>query len=425
MRFPGPRIRKHYFPVSGETELVQAVAERRNRRWCLLGLDQVLVDMEVRASTEFIRQAGLVPGESERLGAEDLQRLLGRIHAAGLEARFAPGGSVANSLNNYTFLSGEPAVLLGSIVDPIPLHGPAFEFVAQTPKGMDLSQLTAESGEVGLAITLVSEDGERTFAVSPGVSNSFSPDRIQPELVRGAAAVVTTLYTLADPSWPIAAATRRLMELATELGVPLAFGLGTAGLVRGMRTTVREILQRHVTIAAMNDREAEALTGESDPLLACERVLEWVDLAIVTEGARGMTIGGYVDRSQRRRTRDKVRSRAIPAYNRWEYSRLMQRKHCRNPIKTYTHIHPYQGGPDRMSNTNGAGDAALAAVLHDVAANRFHRTTVPGSSKHPEGVPFLTYSSLSRNAQYGNRVAYEVLRGTSPRLDSPVGPDRR
>jgi sugar/nucleoside kinase (ribokinase family) len=38
-------------------------------------------------------------------------------------------------------------------------------------------------------------------------------------------------------------------------------------------------------------------------------------------------------------------------------------------------------------------------------------------------VPFLTYSSLSRCAQYGNRVAYEVLRGHSPRLEAPVGPD--
>lgn len=33
------------------------------------------------------------------------------------------------------------------------------------------------------------------------------------------------------------------------------------------------------------------------------------------------------------------------------------------------------------------------------------------------------HSSLSRNAQYGRRVAYEVLRGYSPRLDRPVGPD--
>ena len=76
-----------------------------------------------------------------------------------------------------------------------------------------------------------------------------------------------------------------------------------------------------------------------------------------------------------------------------------------------------------MRSTSGAGDAALAALLHDIAANRYHRTTVPDSEKHQAPVRFLTYSSLSRNTQYGNRVAYEVLRLNSPRLDGPVGHD--
>ncbi len=424
MRFPGQRIRKHYFPVSGETVQVDPVIEAHSRRWCLLGLDQVLVDLEVRASTRFIREAGLVPGESDRLSGDALHQLLERIKHAGLDGRYAPGGSVANTLNNYSLLSGAPSVLLGAIEDPVKIHGPAFQFISQTPKGVDLSQLMPQSGRVGVAVTLISEDGERTFAVAPGVSNNYGPERIPQEMVREAAAVVTSLYTLADPEWPIAKATLRLMDLASEAEVPLAFGLGTAGLVAKKRAWVQEILEKYVTVAAMNDREAEALTGEDDALLACRRALEWTDLVIVTQGSEGMTIGGYVDRPHRRRTRDRLRTKSIPEYNRWEFSRLMRRSDCRRPMKIYTHIHPYHGGPERMANTNGAGDAALAAVLHDIAANRYHRATVPESAKHPAGVPFISYSSLSRNAQYGNRVAYEVLKGTSPRLDEPVGPDR-
>ena len=64
-----------------------------------------------------------------------------------------------------------------------------------------------------------------------------------------------------------------------------------------------------------------------------------------------------------------------------------------------------------------------AALLHDLAANRYHGSREPDSYKHTAGVPFLSYSSLSRNAQYGNRVAYEVIRNRSPRLDGPVGSD--
>jgi inosine kinase len=260
--------------------------------------------------------------------------------------------------------------------------------------------------------------------VAPGASNAYGAEHLPEEVVRASSAVLASLYTLGDSSWPIYEATLRLMTLANEAKVPVAFGLGTANLVRRLRLTVERVLREHVTIAAMNQGEAEALTGQSDVLLACQQILDWVDLVIVTQGPVGMTIGGYADQAFRRQTRQPIRSKSIAEYNRWEYSRMLLRASCRAPIKVYTHIHPYRGGPDRLANTSGAGDAALAAVLHDVTANRYHRATVPDSAKHLPGVEFLTYSSLSRNAQYGNRVAYEVLKGASPRLDGPVGPDR-
>ena len=67
-----------------------------------------------------------------------------------------------------------------------------------------------------------------------------------------------------------------------------------------------------------------------------------------------------------------------------------------------------------IKNTNGAGDAALAAVLHDLAANLYHRTKVPNSPKHTGD--FLTYSSISQISKYANRVSFEVLSQNSPRL---------
>ena len=72
------------------------------------------------------------------------------------------------------------------------------------------------------------------------------------------------------------------------------------------------------------------------------------------------------------------------------------------------------GGPERITSTNGAGDAALSALLHDMSANRYHRSSVPNSAKHVRD--FLTYSSLAQVCRYANRVSYEVLMHDSPRL---------
>ena len=101
-------------------------------------------------------------------------------------------------------------------------------------------------------------------------------------------------------------------------------------------------------------------------------------------------------------------------YNRYEYSRPMLLKDCQKPMRIYTHSAPYMGGPERIKNTNGAGDAALAAILHDLSANVYHKNTVAHSIKHQQ--PALTYSSLSQMSKYANRASYEVLVQHSPRL---------
>lgn len=72
------------------------------------------------------------------------------------------------------------------------------------------------------------------------------------------------------------------------------------------------------------------------------------------------------------------------------------------------------GGPEKIMNTNGAGDGALAALLHDITANSYHRSNVPNSSKHK--FTWLTYSSLAQVCKYANRVSYQVLNQHSPRL---------
>ncbi|MBQ8037507.1 MAG: inosine/guanosine kinase [Proteobacteria bacterium] len=423
MRFPGIRKAKYYFPVTEKKSTL--LATTANKPWYIVGLDEILVDLEIHGCPqELLSELGLVLGESVQFSADEIARLFARVKELGLEVRFAAGGTIANTLCNYTHLSGEPAILLGAIPEIIRPGTPAFAYVAQTPKAVNLDYLVPIAGEVGIAVTCFTPDGERSFAVAPGISGNYSADDIDPEVIRHASVAASSVYCLANHDRPIAAATLRMFEIAHEAGVPVAFGLGTSALVRRMRDEILDVLKKYVNIAAMNAKEAEALTGYADPLLAGNALLDVVDAVLVTEGAKGLTMCGYTDDSVKRATRDGLHSGAIENYNQYEYSRLLLRKNCNNPIRIFTHIHPYLGGPQKLCNTSGAGDAALAAFLHDVAATRYHAETVPDSKKHAQGLEFLTYSSLSRNAQYSNRVAYEVLRNNSPRLEAPIGNDK-
>ena len=424
MRFPGIRKAKYYFPVT-EKKSTLTSPTTDSKPWYVVGLDEVIVDLEIHGCPQsLLSELGLVLGESVQFSAEEIARLLKRVSELGLQVRYAAGGTVANTLCNYTHLSGEPAILLGAIPETIHPGSAAFSYVAQTPKAVNLDYLVPVAGEVGMAVTCFTPDGERSFAVAPGMSGNYRAEDIPEDVVRNASVVVTSLYCLANPNRPIAQAAIRMMQVAHEAGVPVAFGMGTSAIVRRMRDEIRRILKEYVNIADMNAREAEALTGLSDPLASGNALLDLVDAVLITEGAHGLTMCGYTDDSVKRFTREGLHSGFIKDYNQIEYSRLVLHKDCPNPIRIFTHIHPYLGGPQKLRNTSGAGDAALAAFLHAVAATRYHAAILPDSKKHTQGVEFLTYSSLSRNAQYGNRVAYEVLRNNSPRLEAPIGNDK-
>lgn len=425
MRFPGIRKGKYYFPVTEKKSIVVEDAGVE-KPWYVVGLDEVLVDLEIHNCPQnLLPELGLVSGESVQFSPAEIKTLLEKVKAHGLHVRFAAGGTVSNTLSNYTHLSGEPAILLGAIPDVIRPHTPAFAYVAQTPKAVSLDHLIPVAGEVGIAVTCFTPDGERSFAVAPGISGDYSEKDIPKSVIEHSSVVLTSLYCLANPNRPIAKAAIKLLKDASEAGIPVAFGLGTSALVKRMRDDLIDIIRKYVNIAAMNAREAEALTGESDPLRAGQIILDWADAVLITEGAHGLTICGYTDDSVKRATREALHSSGeFINYNQYEYSRLVLKENCHNPIQIYTHIHPYLGGPQKLCNTSGAGDAALAAFLHDIAATAYHRESVPDCKKHTQGIKFLTYSSLSRNAQYGNRVAYEVLRNNSPRLEAPIGPDK-
>jgi inosine kinase len=412
MKFPGRRKSKHYFPVSKQRRI--PFQEADEAPVYIVGIDQLLVDIEAQVGEPYLDTLQIPKGQSVLLDDATVDRVYQELKAEERVVGEFAGGAVGNTLHNYSVLADDRSYLLGAITRRITVGDYAFHYVRNTSSRVSLSYLQPIDGPMGRAICFITPDGERSFGISRGIMNDLLPQAIPERLITGASALVITLYLLRNERAPIYAATMLAIEHANRAGVPVVFSLGTEALVHEKRDLLRELLRGAPSVLAGNSDELCAFTGQTDPLLAGRDALDLADLVLLTRDQHGLYICAHVDDSQARRTRDQIHSKAIAEYNRFEYSRAMARLDCRNPIKIYSHINPYHGGPNVIRNTNGAGDSALAALLHDMAANLHHREAAPTSPKH--GSKFLTYSSIHQICKYANRVSYEVLQRNSPRL---------
>jgi inosine kinase len=414
MKFPGKRKSEHYFPVADKGRESADPHFIETEPFYLVGIDQLLVDIECSVDADFPAAHGLKKGESRILDDAAAEAIYGELKAGGRITGEYAGGSVGNTLHNYSILSDERSVALGAVKKNITVGDYAFKYIRNTSTKVDLSYLQPSDNPMGRAMCFVTPDGERTFGISKGCMNDLSPEFIPPAIIEKASALLISAYLLRDEKDPIFKSTVKACETALASRVPVVMTLGTASLIASKREFFRDFLAKYVTCVAMNDQEALALTGTPDPLLAAESALELADLVLLTVGEHGLYLGGWVDAEHARKTTNKLHTKSIVDYNMYEFSRPMRRGDCRTPFKIYSHINPFLGGPRNIRNTNGAGDGALAALLHDMGARKYHQAKVPKS--HKNLVSSLTYSSLSQICKYANRVSYEVLAQNSPRL---------
>ncbi len=421
MKFPGRRKSKHYFPVDVIGRPAFSPDIEDDRKVYIVGIDQLLVDIEIEADFEFLEQHGLNVGESCVLADDVVEEIYQQCASRKLILGEFAGGAVGNTLHNYSTLSDDRSVALGTICETIMVGDYAFKYITNTSSKVDFSYLQPQKGHMARAICFVTPDKERTFAIGKGIMNELCPEFIPEDVIANSSALLITAYLLRDQNSAMFSATMRAVEYAKKANVSVVLALGTSFLIEENQEFFYNFIKDNVDVVAMNGEEASALVDEDDPLLCASKVLEICDLTLLTVGKSGLYICSWVDQVNARKTEDMLYSKSIPQYNKFEYSRGQKKADCQDPIKIYSHINPFMGGPVKIENTNGAGDCALAALLHDMSANSYHRQLVPNSPKHQGS--YLTYSSIHQICKYANRASYEVLKQRSPRLSHGL-PDK-
>ena len=133
---------------------------------------------------ELLARYELPKGASTVIANELAARLYDELFADKLISYEFAGGTVGNTLHNYSLLADDASILLGVMSDVIRVGTSGYRYLSNTSSRVNLDHLQPVDGPIGRCFALVTPDGERTFAISEGKMNDLRPESVPPRDLR-------------------------------------------------------------------------------------------------------------------------------------------------------------------------------------------------------------------------------------------------
>lgn len=284
-----------------------------DKKYDVVGMSNPLLDLIIAISDEDLAQTGLTKGEMHLVNEHESRDLY--LSLREYPTTIAAGGSAANTLAGVSILGGRTA-LMGTIGEDE--NGKVYE-ERTTRDGVTSRLATHGQAATGNAITLITPDGERTFATHLGAALQFGEEQVREEDILASAILHIEGYYLEDAKQKGAAL--HAMKIAKANGIKVSVDLADPALVGRIREALQELLPEYVDIIFANELEAEAFTGKSGEE-ALHDLATMCEVAVVKLGERGSL------------------------------------------IKAEGTVHTIAKHPADMKNTNGAGDMYAAGILY-------------------------------------------------------------
>ena len=245
----------------------------------ILGIGNALVDALVQVKNEvIINELGLQKGGMQLIDTERYLQVQERIK--NLNPVRTTGGSACNTLLAVAQLGGR-AGLIGNVGRDEP-----GEFFANSFKALGVDTLLSYDDclPTGVASTLITPDGQRTFGTYLGAAANLQPQQLKAEWFDSYRYFYIEGYLVQDH-----ALIRRAVELAREAGLKVCIDLASYNIVADDRDFFAELLPQ-VDIVFANEQEAVALTGCDDATHNVAQLARLCHIAVVKVGKRGVLV---------------------------------------------------------------------------------------------------------------------------------------
>ena len=245
----------------------------------VLGMGNALIDVLVKAeSDDLLHELQLPKGSMQLIGPARYRELQQRF--ASLSPRRTTGGSACNTLLALAHLGAVPG-LIAKVGDD-----EAGRFFADSccREGIHTHLLCQQGIPTGVASTVITPDGQRTFGTCLGAAATMQADELSSEWFGGYDYFYIEGYLVQNHDLM-----RRAVSLAREAGLKVCIDLASYNVVEAERGFFGEML-RHTDIVFANEQEAAALTGTDDPRHNLQALGDICSLAALKVGRQGVWV---------------------------------------------------------------------------------------------------------------------------------------
>jgi sugar/nucleoside kinase (ribokinase family) len=244
----------------------------------VLGMGNALVDVLIRLESDNLLDELNLPKGSMQLVDRTFAREL-EDRAAGIGVKRAAGGSAANTIHGLAELGIETGYI-GKIG-----NDKLGEFFKEDLQRAGIRPLLFRGqADTGRAVTLISPDSERTFAVYLGAALEQTAEDISNELFSGYEYFHIEGYLLQNHDLIEAA-----IRFAREQGLKVSLDLASYNVVEENLDFLKRLIPAFVDLIFANEEEALAFTGK-EPVQALAVLSEMTEIAVVKKGDRGSLI---------------------------------------------------------------------------------------------------------------------------------------
>ena len=244
----------------------------------VLGIGNALLDVLIPIENETILERFALPkGASTLVEHETYLKILQEVEP--FIVKKVTGGSAANTIHGVAGL-GLKTGFIGKVGNDF--YG---DFMEDEMKRCGITPCL-QRGEhaTGMAITFVTPDSERTFAVYLGAALELNAADLSLDMFRGYDIFHIEGYLIQNYDLM-----RRAMQLAREAGARVSLDLATYTMVEWHRDFLDEMVEKYVDIIFANEEESFAFTGK-EPKEALAELSRRCNISVVKIGKKGSLV---------------------------------------------------------------------------------------------------------------------------------------